>query len=537
MSISRRRFLLICVALPVVATLASAQVPTSRGTLTTAQASRYLSIESGAYDAITRLRERGLLGALDPLAQPYRRDEIARALTLIPAGVADTAPRQVAHWMKLLRTEMAPELRRMAGGDSVIIGFDASMGWRGSTSNRLDPLLPTRDTAALRASDGAPDPTYRGWLSYGLGGWAEYGRFAVDIRLANDNYLRFGDPEGRYQPGIAVLNRTDNAYLSASFANGSAFVGRMRRNWAPLGSGGLMVSSEPRTYPQLGFELGGKNLVIRTMVAELDTLRDQDRYFLAHHIEYRRDDFAISIGEAKVYVTDGGMRLASLNPVDLFFFSQDAEPGETTANSVLNGALWMRRGRWSLSGEALLDDIHVQDDRAPIRGALSGGIRFAGRRFDLAADYRVVSAFAYWTFGVQEHRMNVDQWSYFGRGLGDNHSDYDRLSVRGSIYPVAGLRLTPTVQLQRKGEADFRMPAIPFEEFQTKTPLFLGVRETTWRAALAGRYEPSHRALLEWDLGVNRVDNASHVDGKQLTELAGMVRLHLTWSAPGVRGR
>jgi hypothetical protein len=521
---------------------APAASQSSRGTSRTDQGSRYISMESGLYEAIAGLRQRGLLAGVDPLAQPYRRDEIARAISSLSPATSDTLPAHVARWLRVLRAELAPELNRLAGRDSVIMGFDALVDWKGSTSNRMDPLLPTRDTAMLRASEDAPELTYRGWFSPAIGGWAEYGRFASEIRLFYDRYLCDGDPEGACVPGIAAVGRTDNAYLSASFANGSVFVGRMRRNWAPLGSGGaggggLMLSAAPPTYPHLGLELGGTNVVVRSVVAELDTIQGQDRYFIAHYIEYRREDFAISIGEAKVYVSASGLRLASVNPVDIFFFSQDGEPGEITANTVVNGQLWLRRGRWTLFGEGLLDDIHVQQsDPAPVRGALSGGVRFAGRRMEVGADYRVVSAFAYWTFGTG-NRNNVDQWSRYGRGLGDNASDYDRLSLHASVYPVAGLRLTPTLAVQRKGEWDFRMPAIPYEEFRTKTPLFYGTRETIVRPALAGRYEPSRRALVEWDAGVNFVDNASHISGRSLTEFSGSVRVLLNWSAPGIRGR
>jgi hypothetical protein len=49
------------------------------------------------------------------------------------------------------------------------------------------------------------------------------------------------------------------------------------------------------------------------------------------------------------------------------------------------------------------------------------------------------------------------------------------------------------------------------DEFYGSPALFLGVRETTVRAALAGRYQPVRYAWLAWDVGYNRIRNRNHV--------------------------
>jgi hypothetical protein len=43
--------------------------------------------------------------------------------------------------------------------------------------------------------------------------------------------------------------------------------------------------------------------------------------------------------------------------------------------------------------------------------------------------------------------------------------------------------------------------------------LFLGVREDTYRLAVAGRYQPVRFAWLAWDLGYNWIRNRAHVQG------------------------
>jgi hypothetical protein len=48
---------------------------------------------------------------------------------------------------------------------------------------------------------------------------------------------------------------------------------------------------------------------------------------------------------------------------------------------------------------------------------------------------------------------------HLDRGLGDPWSDYDRLTLRADMYPdVGGLRISPVLQFQRKGERCWRSP-------------------------------------------------------------------------------
>src|SRR5574341_2440283 len=66
-----------------IAALVVLAVATSAGPLRSQTApapggSRYLPLDHWAYQYVTRLRERGYLGNLNPLAQPYRRLEVAR---------------------------------------------------------------------------------------------------------------------------------------------------------------------------------------------------------------------------------------------------------------------------------------------------------------------------------------------------------------------------------------------------------------------------------------------------------------------------
>ena len=117
---------------------------------------------------------------------------------------------------------------------------------------------------------------------------------------------------------------------------------------------------------------------------------------------------------------------------------------------------------------------------------------------------------------------------HLDRGLGDPWSDYDRLTLRADLYPsVQGLRVSPVLQFQRKGEGDYRLP---FQPRQADIPgIFIGVMETTKRVAVQGRYQPRSWAFLEWDLGRSFVSNAGHVDDSSEGRFSFLVRLGLTF--------
>ena len=501
-------------------------VPSSLFGQSEPQGSRYLSLDHPAYEAIRQLRDRGYLPKLDPLVQPYRRLDIARGLESIDE---DDIPRHLAHIVGLLRNELSVELQGLAGEGVERLGIQLSAGGVASSSRRLDPLLP------LRGED-----SFYGWPKYSVGGWGEAGRFAVDVRLQHDLWFESGadgDPDGKDPGGIIVFHRTDNAYLTAQYALGTLFVGRMRRNWAPLGTTGLMVSPTPSTYPQLGLDLRIGPLKVDFMVGELDALPGwEDRYWkrwiVANRLSYSRENLVLSVGEARVVSSPrAGPGLGNLNPVDLYFFDQEpldehGQPFDFSQNGVLNGQFWVRQGSAVFYGEALLDDIDVTpaegQDPEPMSYALSVGARFYSLvpGGELELQYRRVSAFAYRT-------LPMDGWTYFDRGLGDPFSDYDRITLRASFFPrVPGLRLTPGIQFQRKGEGDFRLPLPDSdEEYRANPSIFLGTVEKTSRVMLQGHYQPKTSFFVEWDAGANFVTEADHQPGEKLTEFSGLIRL------------
>ena len=68
-------------------------------------------MDSWTYEAIERLRSRAYLPGLNPLAQPYRRIDVAAELVDLDA---DTLQEPVAGWVRMLMGELAPELSRLS---------------------------------------------------------------------------------------------------------------------------------------------------------------------------------------------------------------------------------------------------------------------------------------------------------------------------------------------------------------------------------------------------------------------------------------
>jgi hypothetical protein len=279
-----------------------------------------------------------------------------------------------------------------------------------------------------------------------------------------------------------------------------------------------MVSDVATPYPQIGLEVRGGRFALRSFVAELDTVGTAKRQMIAHRLDYTAKDLTVSLGEATVYVHPT-LLLRFANPFELLVIDQNDEPPQ---NLMLNAQFWLRRGGLTFYGDALLDDIDLNPTTPqpePPQYGFTIGARYAGsgagngapRTFpawlEVGAEYQQVGA---WTYRTPNY---TDRYSFFNRGLGANYSDYDRLSVWADLYPpVSGLRLSPVVLLQRQGEGNFR-DSIPEGRYWGRPALFWGVKETTLRLGLRGRYQPMRELWISWDVGPNFIRNRGHVAG------------------------
>jgi len=481
------------------------------------ETSRFLPLDHWAYEGIRILRLAGYLEDLNPLVQPYRRDDAANA---VEALSPDRMPAALAHWARLLRAEFLE-------GDTPAWGVWAGAGARAATSDRADPLRPAGGDENL-------------WPFARVAGWIAAGPVAAEVVVLGDRYLD-RDPDG-IDPQRRI-GRTETAYLSVSTPHLDVVAGRLARNWFRLGSRGFLVSDAATPYPQIGLTFRTGRFTLHSFAGELETLGPDEvieeahkRYLGAHRVDLSWPNLVVSFGESILFAgTQGGFSLRHLNPVEVFYFESDAPPEDLVQNLMLNGSVWWRRGRLELFVEGQLDDVDVNPpegaDREPTsyafallgRGNLPGG-------HGVEIEYRQVAAWAYRT------PNHVDRYSYLGRGLGENFSDFDRLGLRGDVLLPGGLRLSPTVVVLRQGEGSFRAPVPPNPEYNASPNLFLGVRERTVRFALAGRYQPRRQVWAAWDAGVNVTRNRWHVEGEEATEFEALVEGGVRFDLQGSSG-
>jgi hypothetical protein len=463
-----------------------------------------LATDHWSYEYIRLLRERGYLARLNPLVQPYRAADVAAALAELDP---DTLRQPVKGWVELLQEDLGWRSGAQ-GAKDVRWGGMAAAGGRASTSLRLDPMRPTGDAKA--------------WPRGQAGMWAEAGPVAAQARLLGDMYFN-DDPDG-VDPGQRRAGRSDLAYVSADFPVASIVLGRLARNWFLTGTSGMMVSDVATPYPQLGLEFRFWRFALRSFTGELDSFDGRKRYVSAHRIDYQMPNFVVSFGESNLYAPQSGaLSLRFLNPLEPLFFDADNQPNDATQNLMLDLQAWYRTGGLTLYGEALLDDIDVAPEgvaEPPVYG-ITLGMRVASVTpwLGLGAEYQQVSAWSYRTPNL------IDEYSYLRRGLGQNYSDYDRLTVSVDVFPpLRGLRLTPVLQFQRQGEGNFR-DSMPGGAYAGQPAIFLGVKETTYRAGLRGRYQPVRFVWIGWDVGANVIRNRDHVDGADETVFTGVAEL------------
>ncbi|MCK5407481.1 MAG: hypothetical protein KAJ37_08505, partial [Candidatus Krumholzibacteria bacterium] len=312
--------------------------------------SRIVPVGEWSYEYIQRLRTRGYLDNLVPIAQPYRRHEVARGLVGIDP---DTMPRPVADWIRLLQAEFKREIERNRGGEVRPWGIPVTADVRASSSQRTDPLRPIGDADV--------------WGRYTAGAWVEQGIFSSEVRLSGDQQLE-SDPDAPIDQGR--LGQVDNGYLSLSFSFADVWFGRLKHNWTTLGTRSLFVSDIPTAYPALSFEIRVGRFALRALTGELETLTDSEgnrhkRYLSAARLEYRTKDFVASLGDGILFASTSGFMLRFLNPLEGAFLQvatgfPGEEPKETVENAMLDAQLWFRLfGRLEFSGEGLLDDIDI----------------------------------------------------------------------------------------------------------------------------------------------------------------------------------
>jgi hypothetical protein len=457
-----------------------------------------------------------------PLSRPLRAGDLVSALGAMDTVALSAAERAVVRRIVAdLSTREQGPVGRVEGHLS---GAAATHALRDPLEIGRGPGMPSR----------AAGPT-RGFVSGGLDLRLGFGPIILVTHPVFDTRLKF-DPDYEGKKDRAIAGRNAEAYLSAQWRYAEVFFGSLDRNWGPPAVQSLLLSPAPYSYDHFALSVGTRGLRLEALLTQLDDVNDtlgipQHRYFVAHRLVLHppgRTSVALWEGEV---LAGPGRQLEPwyANVLNLGLLAQydQGSPG----NSLVGFDVQTGAGGATFFASALLDDIQVDrgggassGNNEPSSYGVTIGAQGALGPGSWTAFYTRVANLTYRTPNPAEavERRGV--------GLGRNFSDYDQLTLRGSLLTAPGVLLTPEVTLLRQGEGDFRLPYPPVAAYDT-TPAFLaGTLERTLRLALGGRFD-RRRWSLVGDGGVHLVRNAGHVQGASETRWVGSVQF--TWRFQG----
>ncbi|MEX2155294.1 MAG: hypothetical protein WD773_00460 [Gemmatimonadales bacterium] len=467
------------------------------------EASPYVPVSFWGAPFVEHLIARGHMVDPTPLTRPFRVDDLLRALQAVDSTIVNGAEWAVVKTVRadLDRHQRGPSAR-----------MDVHAGVMGSSHARRDPL---------RAA-GPGHGTFSGGVALTL----YLGPAVFVTHPYFDTRLKW-DPDYLGKKDRVIAGRAAEAYVSAQWSFGEVFFGSLDRNWGggPRLVEGLLVSPSPYSYDHLGVSIGTTGVRLEGIITQLDDLPDTSgainhRYFIAHRFTIRPP------GSTTISLWEGTLLAGPDRQLEPWFANiftlglvQQYDQG-SQANNLVGVDVTTRVRNVQLFGSLLFDDIQVDKstagDREPPSYGLTLGAQGAVGPAGWTAFYTQVTNLTYRTPSPAEAVMRR------GVGLARNFSDYDQLTVRGSMMAGPGVLLEPEVTLLRQGEGDFRLPYPTVAQFDSTPTLFAGVVERTVRLAVGGRIAHG-RWVVSGDGGVHLINNAGHVSGAERTRWVGRV--------------
>ena len=487
------------------------------------QGNRLIPVDDWSYAYIERLQHRGHLLELNPTALPYTEGEVAASLERVRERRLQGPERQ---WFRLLERRF--KTRRTRRGTAVVGGW-LEAGSAVTNNDRLEPL---------RFTDGG-EPTIevgdaRIYPRATLQIYLDRQPFVAELGLRHDVFYDV-DPDG-----LDAVNRlyvrNEHAYVGLNTRYVSLYAGRFANHWAPVGSPGVLISRNPRSYDQLHVRIGSERLALRSILGELDAATAEgaftgraaddrsrpgiNRFLAAHRLDWRPNkSLAFSLSESVLYSGQGASPSIKLfSPVHVYLFLVDNRPKNEEHNGFLAASAW---GRWrsaTLSGQLLLDDFDFLNGSEPASIAAVGDLTVAPKPWlHLGASTHAVAALTYNTHQPE------GRYLYMLRGIATEFTDFIHASGFLRFFPasVPALSLEPRLQLLWQGESDVMDP-FPLEPSREET-ILRGTVERTLRLAARIRYQPDARFWVGLDVGVNQVQNAGHFAGRDETRLVGLL--------------
>lgn len=381
---------------------------------------------------------------MDPLTRPYRLAAIRQAALDQDTAALSPSGRRALGWL-------TAELDAAADSTAVVAELGASAYHNGR-----------RDSFREGGGEG-------GGASGGIWASVARGPLVAVINPAFENRLK-DDPEFTGKKNRSVAGRLQSGYVAVTGGIGDAGIGRMARQWGPAPFDGLQLSPMVYAMDELWAAIRVGRFELSTIAQRLDDHVDStvsadpiNRYFMAHRLTVRAGRGVwLAFTETGVYGGPGrGFEpafLAPLNPALITEFN------ERRQINLLWGAQASVRvsSRLTLAGEAVIDDIQVDDTALTDKRPWSGG-------FTLTATGSLPAVPVHATLGYTRVRSltyrnslaTFEVYSAFDVGIGRNFSDYDQVMLRLETRPSSHANIGLDASYLRQGSGDFRQPFPP----------------------------------------------------------------------------
>lgn len=513
--------------------IASGLLTVAPSTAVAQDASPYLELDHWAYPVLELWIARGDVTDLSPLTRPYRVADVLRVAELL--ADADLSGTE-AELRNRLVAEFTPPTDPTADDDEAGAYLELGLEAGGSLVSQThpDPLQAVLDG---RFGDARVlerfDVVAAGSSPYAAGG----------VRLRRDGIFRNDPrfPDGQVTPrrdpllGDDLSVRLEEAYVELQLPYVRLALGRLDREWGPTGTDGFLRSANPYSQDELSYRFGTDRIfLIGTIAGPSDFGADTARYVSMHRLEVRPSDrFILSVSESVVYGGPGGrFQFALANPIGIWQIALDED--DVPHNKLGQADVWWQATRGlALSGSLLADATNRQGSCCQMGGSL--GIELANLAPGLLVRARagIIQSLAYRT------SLPWEEYSLDRVGFGWDKSDLVLASLEADWFASPTLRISPRLDLQVRGEGDFRQLRPPGEDLPTLPRLLLGVSETTLRPAVGGHWTRSGDLgiVIEWDAGVSIISDYANTEGDDRTEITGSVSVRLATPRWGVHLR
>jgi hypothetical protein len=449
-----------------------------------------------------------------PLNQPYRINQLLDSMPVQTSHYAE-------HWTQLLkydlllfsdRPDSLPRNGRLVGG------FEAG--------NRMNNIDNDFNNYLFGSA----------FLTYSYKNLGFYYRFDVDEAFRNDKDY-FGGT-GKLEKPISARNGI--AYLQWDSKFITLFAGRMPQNYGMINEPGLLLSSNPFSYDQVGFQFTNRLLKFSSFFSRLEDIYGYDirdsvttpywnkRYMSIHRLEFSfSQKLDVAISESVIF---GGksqsVLFQYLNPVNIYYISKLSDRKgyeEGDANVLMSlELLYKPMKRITIFTQFLLDDMDFTKklrnqfpDRIGFIGKLVYSDPFPGTQFYLR--YNRISNWTYSSF------YNWGNYTFYGKSLGYPKNGIENLTVGLDVFRFSPFVLRLLVKRERERDQDLKSPFIA-----EKTSFPIGIPQKISSAQTEAIWFP--KTWFNASVGAEYIiyRNFQHISGKNSSFLNFYFTLRFT---------